>query len=320
MIACRCSRLCAEAMATRGGLRRQDSPRRIRPRRCATPSRARAADSRPPSSGMRQRAVSAMRATPSAVWRRLRRQRSTGCVCNRPQCATSRCVAPAAISRNKGLEVAVADALQVASWRALAVHGRYTARMQLPYRSHAFDTVLCIAVLHHLSSAERRLAVAKELLRVAANGGAWMSCPPLSRLRRCRGRMQRLCSCTPGPSSRTTTRGGSLGRKTFSFRGTCRSTTPRRQRREAAQASSSQQVPAWTRRRAPLFCRSAELSCVRLVNTRRAAQRYCHVFQRGEIEELFNSAARQLVDACSLEVEDSYFDCSNWCVQLRVRK
>ena len=40
----------------------------------------------------------------------------------------------------------------------------------LPYRSGCCDAVLCIAVLHHLSSAARRLRMLQELLRLLRPG------------------------------------------------------------------------------------------------------------------------------------------------------
>merc|ERR1739845_262374 len=39
-------------------------------------------------------------------------------------------------------------------------------------------------------------------------------------------------------------------------------------------------------------------------------QRYCHVFREGELSELF-----QGLFWC--EVEASYYDCGNWCVEVR---
>lgn len=43
--------------------------------------------------------------------------------------------------------------------------------LQLPYRSGSADGILCIAVLHHLSSAERRQAAIREMVRVLRPGG-----------------------------------------------------------------------------------------------------------------------------------------------------
>jgi ubiquinone/menaquinone biosynthesis C-methylase UbiE len=42
--------------------------------------------------------------------------------------------------------------------------------LRLPYRSDAFDVVLSIAVLHHLSTKERRLQALSELLRITKPG------------------------------------------------------------------------------------------------------------------------------------------------------
>jgi ubiquinone/menaquinone biosynthesis C-methylase UbiE len=43
--------------------------------------------------------------------------------------------------------------------------------IHLPFRSAAADVVLCVAVLHHISTEERRLAAARELIRVTKPGG-----------------------------------------------------------------------------------------------------------------------------------------------------
>ena len=57
------------------------------------------------------------------------------------------------IARIHGHEVAVSDCLN------------------LPYRTGVFDAAICIAVVHHLSTKERRLAALKELTRIVRTGG-----------------------------------------------------------------------------------------------------------------------------------------------------
>ena len=42
---------------------------------------------------------------------------------------------------------------------------------KLPYRSGVFDAAVCIAVLHHISSLERRQAVVHECMRCVRKGG-----------------------------------------------------------------------------------------------------------------------------------------------------
>lgn len=42
--------------------------------------------------------------------------------------------------------------------------------MNLSFRNNTFHMVLCVAVLHHLSTKQDRLKMLKELVRVAGNG------------------------------------------------------------------------------------------------------------------------------------------------------
>ena len=46
--------------------------------------------------------------------------------------------------------------------------------VKLPLRDGVFDAAICIAVLHHLASVDRRVAVLKELLRIVRPGGRIM--------------------------------------------------------------------------------------------------------------------------------------------------
>ena len=57
------------------------------------------------------------------------------------------------IAAHRGFEVVTADC------------------MALPLRSSCFDAVICIAVIHHLSTEERRVEALKELVRVLCVGG-----------------------------------------------------------------------------------------------------------------------------------------------------
>lgn len=59
----------------------------------------------------------------------------------------------AEICRNKGFQILLANCLQ------------------LPYKSNSLDAVLCIAVIHHLSTNERRKQAIVEITRVLAKGG-----------------------------------------------------------------------------------------------------------------------------------------------------
>ena len=46
--------------------------------------------------------------------------------------------------------------------------------LHLPYRSGTFDGLVCIAVVHHLSSEERRLNELGEMARVLRPGGSML--------------------------------------------------------------------------------------------------------------------------------------------------
>ena len=46
--------------------------------------------------------------------------------------------------------------------------------VKLPLRSDVFDAVLCIAVLHHIATVDRRVSVIRELLRICRPGGRVM--------------------------------------------------------------------------------------------------------------------------------------------------
>jgi len=43
--------------------------------------------------------------------------------------------------------------------------------LRLPFRTSSCDAVLCIAVLHHISSEARRLQLMQELVRILIPGG-----------------------------------------------------------------------------------------------------------------------------------------------------
>ena len=58
------------------------------------------------------------------------------------------------IAGERGGEVGVADCLH------------------LPYRSDSFDSTISIAVIHHLSTEERRIQAIQELCRITRPGGS----------------------------------------------------------------------------------------------------------------------------------------------------
>ena len=68
------------------------------------------------------------------------------------------CIEMADIARANGREVTVSD------------------NLKLPYRDGLFDAVISVGVIHHLTSARRRVQALQELSRVTRRGGKILVC------------------------------------------------------------------------------------------------------------------------------------------------
>ncbi|KAL4086997.1 hypothetical protein PRIC1_014055 [Phytophthora ramorum] len=189
------------------------------------------------------------------------------------------------ICRDRGLEAVVCDALAV------------------PLRSNSCDAALSIAVLHHLSTLGHRLAAVKELLRVLRVGGrgiiyAWAH----EQMKGSRRRFEEGRQDFMVPWNLD---------KRFVISNEDGSTTT-----ETAEASQdvepieegSQQDPTEDdgANRDDNTCDKSTAK----VHERVLVQRYCHMFKQGELESLVGLAG-------NAEVEESYYDESNWAVVLR---
>jgi len=165
------------------------------------------------------------------------------------------------ICRDNGYEVMIADAVL------------------LPYRSNVFDYALNIAVLHHISSPERRIELVKETMRIVKVGGvalfyAW---------------------------ALEQEQGGVSGHQfegqdvlvPFHNKIKVKGVTPEDERQRQSQISG-----APTHGEADAEKRSV------------VYQRYCHVYKEGELARLFDN-----LPWC--EVEASYYDHGNWCCEVR---
>jgi len=149
----------------------------------------------------------------------------------------------------------------------------------LPYRSNVFDYALNIAVLHHISSPERRVELVKETMRVVKVGGvalfyAW---------------------------ALEQEQGGVSGHQfqgqdvlvPFHNKIKVKGVAPEAQRdRESRVAGAPAHGEADPEKRSVVY------------------QRYCHVYVQGELSALF---AR--IPWCVVERE--YYDHGNWCVEAR---
>ena len=165
------------------------------------------------------------------------------------------------ICRDNSYEVMVADAVI------------------LPYRSNVFDYALNIAVLHHISSPERRVELVKETMRIIKVGGvalfyAW---------------------------ALEQEQGGVSGHQfegqdvlvPFHNKIKVKGVAPETQReRESRVAGAPAHGEADPEKRSVVY------------------QRYCHVYVRGELSTLFTH-----LPWC--DVEREYYDHGNWCVEVR---
>lgn len=166
------------------------------------------------------------------------------------------------ICRDTGYEVMVADAVL------------------LPYRSNVFDYALNIAVLHHISSPERRVELVKETMRVVRIGGcalfyAW---------------------------ALEQEQGGVSGHQfqgqdvlvPFHNKIKVKGVSPEDERaRQAKLLGAPAHGEADAEKRSVVY------------------QRYCHVYTEGELPKLFDALQSWCV------VEASYYDHGNWCCEVR---
>ncbi|CAI5730152.1 unnamed protein product [Hyaloperonospora brassicae] len=184
------------------------------------------------------------------------------------------------ICRGRGLEAIVCDALAV------------------PLRSNSCDAALSIAVLHHLSTLDHRLAAVKELLRIVrVNGQAIIYAWAHEQMKGSRRRFDE-------------------GRQDFMvpwnldkrFAGTAqadpRATTNAETSDEAADIETHCAEDSDT-----LNGSDIDRDVV-ATKEDRVVQRYCHMFKQGELETLVELAG-------NAEVQSSYYDESNWAVVIR---
>lgn len=201
--------------------------------------------------------------------------------------------------------------------------------LSVPLRSSAFDAVISIAVIHHFSTQERRLAAVTELVRLLKVGGraliyVWAMEQEYKnqkskylKTNKNMENQENMENMEPKTSKENTERRNDLD--------------------ETESEASVRQVHAGNASSNPA---DAEEDCGKetsprlSVHTNRTAfvsqdllvpwhlkgevkaspgavfHRFYHVFQRGELEDL-------CVSVSGLEVQQSYYDQGNWCVVLR---
>ncbi len=145
--------------------------------------------------------------------------------------------------------------------------------IHLPFRSRQFDFVLCIAVLHHISTRERRVELLRECMRTVGPGGeglfyAWA--------------MEQKVDQRQGVSGHRFDKPDVL--VPFHYKNAAKA-------QEEDFAASHAEFDE--HKKSFVF------------------QRYCHVYQRGELEEL----AKELLP--NIQVQKVYWDTGNWAIILK---
>ena len=171
--------------------------------------------------------------------------------------------------------------------------------LMLPYRPEQFDAVLCIAVMHHLSTESRRLRCVEEAGRILVVGGrmliyAWAYEQHESKSAhrfasqdvlvpwhlRDNGDESRAASMKPDSKR---------GTNSTTYYNDC-SIQQQENSRNYAEMADENKVPS--------------------VPDVSIYQRYCHVYVHGELESLVRRAG----DGRLFQIDSSYYDCGNWCV------
>lgn len=198
------------------------------------------------------------------------------------------------------------------------------------FRSNAFDVCLCIAVLHHLSTPERRLAGLKELVRVTRPGGlvlvyVWALEQEAKKVKK--SDLKEVEFTAEDYPKRNGNKGGSLkdddvsGKlltRTENFSSSSENSTDcyfSRLRVNASREAFEQQdlfVP-WKYSgpgKQQEKQERAKGKKVDDVTEGHVFHRYYHVFQDGELRELCNQVS-------DVTVEKLYYDKGNWGVVLK---
>ncbi|CAD7932609.1 unnamed protein product [Amoebophrya sp. A25] len=160
--------------------------------------------------------------------------------------------------------------------------------VSLPLRTGFFDASICIAVLHHLSTVARRVAVLRESLRVLRPGGqflvyAWA-----------------MEQSETGVSRHVFESQDVLVKWHHKLPGV---------KREEALAKIQEQ----TAKSADHGASSVNVADHGVIDEEKGAivyQRYCHVYKEGELQDLFETHLSDIA-----RIDEVYLDTGNWCVR-----
>jgi Alkylated DNA repair protein len=160
--------------------------------------------------------------------------------------------------------------------------------MQIPLRSNSCDAAICIAVMHHLSTFARRIRCLQELSRIVKRGGlinvqAWA----LEQEQNSRRKFSGTDVFVPFHAQ------------------------PKYLARNAVVSSMAGEQEQDKKNVAQMYSDAYEGAEYNEEKGLVVFQRYCHMYKKGELEEL-------VAHICSLEIVDGGFECGNHFVILRV--
>ena len=161
-----------------------------------------------------------------------------------------------------------------------------------PLRSDTFDYVLSIAVLHHISTVERRMQIIAELLRICKSGG------------------EILLSAWALEQDSTSRRSFPTQDVYVPWNVPAKHYSPQHAHHNNTHKHNTTSIEPNTNTINQLLMPRA----VDTPNTEEliVVHRYCHVYKQGELEHLFESTG-----LC--DVVHTYYDRGNWCVLVRKR-
>ena len=186
----------------------------------------------------------------------------------------------------------------------------------LPLRSGVFDAAISIAVLHHISTRARRVRLMREAVATVRVGGTVLFYAWAFEQKRGRGK-------GGGEGAASAAAAAAAGKATTTAAATTTTTTTARTTATTQGKSTTQGVSNHIFRSKDVFVpfhfkgaddESDAKDKKKVQGKGLVFQRYCHVYEKGELEAL----AGELGTA--VRVVDSWYDTGNWALVLERRR
>lgn len=198
--------------------------------------------------------------------------------------------------------------------------------LDIPFPSGHFDAVICIAVLHHISTLARRQRGVRELMRLLKPGGrvlvsAWALEQDAASRRAFPSQDVLVPWAIPRRFVAESPQALQVAQQTSQAQVEAAAAAAAAAAASAtvgADAAASSAAPSSS----PASSPSPSPSTPALVDPSSGAelvhyQRYCHVYKEGELESLFTS---QFDVGTEIAIADHYYDRGNWCVVVQKLK